>query len=64
MPVDDANRRVPLGDVLHRPLTEQTKGQAGLSGVERTIEGVSAGNLLGVLVERIPRRVFDTSAAV
>lgn len=34
-----------------------------LEEVEKTIEGVSAVNLLGVWVERLARRRFDTSSA-
>jgi hypothetical protein len=34
-----------------------------LKEVEKTIEGVSAVNLLGVWVERLARRRFDTSSA-
>jgi hypothetical protein len=34
-----------------------------LQQVDRTIEGVSAVNLLGVWVERLARRRFDTGSA-
>lgn len=34
-----------------------------LNGVQRTIEGISAANLLTVDVVKVPKRVFDTSTA-
>lgn len=34
-----------------------------LGGVKRTLEGISAANLLTVGVRKVPKRVFDTSIA-
>jgi hypothetical protein len=34
-----------------------------LGGVKRTLEGISAANLLTVRVQKVPKRVFDTSIA-
>jgi hypothetical protein len=48
-----------LEELMHRCLPEPVR----LQTVDRKIEGVSIGNLLGVKVERVPRRVFDTSTA-
>jgi hypothetical protein len=48
-----------LEDILRKPM----ELPAGLQRIERKIEGVSAGNLLGVKVERLPKRVFDTKTA-
>jgi len=34
-----------------------------LGGVRRTLEGISAANLLTVGVQKVPKRIFDTSSA-
>jgi hypothetical protein len=48
-----------IEDILQKPMLSPP----GLQHVERNIEGVSAGNLLGVKVERLPKRIFDTKTA-
>jgi hypothetical protein len=48
-----------LKDMMELEMPEDVR----LGGVIRSVEGISASNLLTVGVERIPKRTFDTTTA-
>ena len=48
-----------LRDMMEVEMTREER----LSGVTRTVEGISASNLLTVGVARVPKREFDTGSA-
>jgi hypothetical protein len=51
------------GWTARQAMKVELPAEVRLGGVRRTLEGISAANLLTVGVQKVPKRVFDTSIA-